>query len=619
MASPTSKSLGWGNQPRVVLHNTGLFVAPDLTPIDGAAQPREASLQQGDGLYRMAAIVDDQTGNPFLEARVSLAFLRAATDNLTKLLGNAGNVGLADRQRLQLLASGSVVLLSIAESQAQRKSREGALLVRQCMDFYLKLLEGESNALLAERMAINLDWILPSLPSDLSARARSASRAWIPDAPPYAAWFANGSNVLRIDWKCGGEFLSGWKRRLQEEKFVLVTDGGEFSDSELKRVIEVGTLRTEVQLIIGPERNNVFRKMGDPAVHLVGYDGHSDWGRKIPRSLENAPAAAGDKVIMYLLCCGKQVLQRVKDTYPRAALITTFNSSKFTQDFRYSEDFSAFIHVLEGISRRESWAQIRDRVNKDWYNNPESNYLFPNEPLLMARSLDRDHDGQADMFDKLIDFNTFDVKTDARQEFTPRVPETPPSQIVGTRLHFGVQVFHTLAHFNQVLEPFTHDLRVFAAGWYDPTQAPAEGVVERGPTRVVVEKQDGKLLYRFSGSCHFAHATEEAWRVMATLALTPVVLKTEPSFKNVSAEQRAMTALLMVAQGLEVDDAWGRDGELWRNLLPRLGLPEGLPLELFQSAKKANEHWYAGSRTSFDVLTQGLKPELLAALKGWGA
>lgn len=618
MAAPTSKSLGWGNQPRVVLHNSGIFAAPDATPLDLKAQPKEAALQQGDGLYRMAAIVDDQTGNPFLEARVSLAFLTSATQNLVGLLQNASAFSLDDRQRLQLLASGSVVLLSIAESQATRKSKEGARLLRQSIESYLSVLEAEQNALLAERMAINLDWVLAILPSDLGQRAKAAIARWVPTKPPYDAWFANGNQTLRVDWKCGGEFLSGWKRRLQEEKFTLVNDGGDYGDAELRKTFDVNGIRTEVQMIIGPERNNVFRKMGDAQVHLVGYDGHSDWGRKIPRSLENAPAAVGEKVIMYLLCCGKQVLQRVKDIYPRCPLITTFNSSKFTQDFRYSEDFVAFIHVLNGISRRESWAQIRDRVNKDWYNNPEANYLFPNEALLMARSLDRDHDGQADMFDKLIDFNTFDIKSDAREEFNPRVPETPAAQIVGTRLHFGVQVFHTLAHFNQVLESFTHDLRVFAAGWYDPTQPAAEGVIECGPTRVRVEKVDGKTVYRFSGSCHYAHATEEAWRVLATLALSRVVLQKEPAYKSILPEQRAMTALLMVAQGLEVDDAWGRDAEIWKNALPLMGLPAGIPLDAVQQAKHADAHWYAGSRASFDALTKSLKPEVLAGLKAWG-
>lgn len=618
MAASTFKQLGWGNQPRVILHNSGDFTPPEQLPLDPLQHPHEALVQVGDALYRMAAIVDDQTGNPFLEAKVTLATLRKTASQLDALLTPESLARLDERQALQLKASGTVVLLSIAESQGKRTSKEAKALIKQVVGRYLSLLEAETHAMLAERMAINLDWLISSLPTDLAARAKAAMATQIPERPPYDAWFKDGNTILRIDWKCGGEFLGGWLRRLQDEKFVVKTDGGEHGESELVRLYEVGKHKTEVHLHIGPERGNVFRKMNDPAFHLVGYDGHSDWGRKIPKSLESAPPQSGDKVIMYLLCCGKQVLQRVRDTYPRTPLITTFNSSRFTVDFRYSEDFTAFIHVLNGLSRRENWAQIRDRVNKDWYNNPEANYLFPNEALLMARSLDRDHDGQADMFDKLIDFNTFNVESDARAEFQARVPETPVAQIVGTKLHFGVQVFHTLAHFNQVLEPFTHDLRVFSKGYFDPFQPADAGVITRGPTRVQIVRKGNSFQYFVAGSSHFAHATEEAWRALIILALTLPVMATEPTLKQSSPEERALTALMMVAHSLEVDDAWGRDNEVWKNLLPAVGLPD-LPLSAFQTAKKADSHWYAGSKASYAALRKSLTADQLRMLTVWAA
>jgi len=429
-------------------------------------------------------------------------------------------------------------------------------------------------------------------------------------------WFAGGS-VLRIDWKCGSEFLEGWIRRLKGEGFKVVTDGGSYGESVLNKDFQVGGTRTSVELNIGPERGNVFRKMSDPSIHIVGYDGHSDWGRKIPHSLHGAPPQSEEKAIFYLLCCGKQILQKVRDVYPRAQIVTTFNSSRFSADFSYSEDFTAFIHMVNGIAHRETWEQIRARVNKDWYNNPEKNYLFPAEALAQARSLDRDHDGQADMFDRLVDFNTFDVVTDALQEFSPRVPETPPYRIVGTRLHFGVQVFHTLAHFNEVLEGFTHDLRVFSNGWYDPTLPVAPGVIERGPTRVRTDGSGNARRYFFQGSSHFAHATEEAWRALAVIALATAVMTHEQAYQRYPAEDRALNALLLVAHGLEVDDMLGRDEAIWRRFLPALGLPVELSLSAFQSAKKADAHWYAGSNKAIRVLKTQLLPEQVAALRAW--
>lgn len=625
-------SLGWGNQPRTWISLSGVvFVseksarsALSLTDQSSAAECAETLCSAGDGLYQLAVIIDDQSSNPFLEAKVPLVRQRAVLQELEAVLarvapGVALPDGVSELQARQLRASGSVVLLSLAEAQQARSSKEGKAVRKKALELALRMLEQESDALLAERMAINLDWLLPALPPELQGRAREAMATWIPTTPPYAAWFADGNTTLMVDWKCGSEFLSGWLRRLQEDKFVLETDGGTYGESILSRTFVAKELSTTVRINIGPERSNVFRKMGDPTIHLIGYDGHSDWGRKIPRSLVGAPAAQGAKVIMYLLCCGKQILQRVRDTYPRTPLITTFNSSRFTHDFRYSEDYSAFVNVMQGIARRESWAQIRDRVNKDWYNNPEANYLFPNEALLMARSLDRDHDGQADMFDKLIDYNTFSVAVDARSEFTPRVPETPASKIVGTRLHFGVQVFHTLCHFNQILEPFTKDMRVFSEGWYDPTQPAPAGVQEWGPTRVRIVREGNTTRYAVSGSTHFAHATEETWRSFIILALSKPVLALEPSTsKKIQPAERLMLGLLMVAQSLEVDDAFGRDVEVWRQLLPLFGLPS-VPLDLFQRAKKADEHWYAGSRASLDELKNGLSAEALEALARLGA
>lgn len=625
-------SVGWGNQPRVSISSAGVVYAPEKEPLSAQSLTAESPasvwmetlLSAGDALYRLAAIIDDQTQNPFSEAKVPLVRQRALLTELEAVLskvapGVALPSGMGELQSRQLRASGSVVLLSVAEAQQARSSKEGKATRKRALELGLQMLEQESDPLLAERMAINLDWLIPSLPPELQARARKAMEAWIPAAPPYDAWFADGKNTLVVDWKCGPEFLSGWVRRLQEEKFVLETDGGSFGESILARTFVVKELSTTVRITIGPERSNVFRKMNNASVHLIGYDGHSDWGRKIPRSLTGAPPAQGAKVIMYLLCCGKQILQRVRDIYPRTPLITTFNSSRFTHDFRYSEDFSAFINVMQGIARRETWAQIRDRVNKDWYNNPEANYLFPNEALLMARSLDRDHDGQADMFDKLIDYNTFAVAADARAEFTPRVPETPASKLVGTRLHFGVQVFHTLCHFNQLLEPFTKDLRVFSEGWFDPNEPAAAGVLEWGPTRVRVVQEGNGVRYGVSGSTHFAHATEETWRAFIILALSKPVLAQEPNTrKKIRPAERLLLGLLLVAQSLEVDDAFGRDGEVWRQLLPLFGLPS-MPLDVFQRAKKADEHWYAGSRASLDELKNSLSAESLEALALLGA
>ena len=606
--------LGWGNQPRVLLHPGGVFLPvgqPLVSGVDVASV--------GDGLYRMAWIIDDQTGNPLNEARVTQTRVAEVVQSLSELLARVPAVGelppgIDPLQAAQVRASAGVVLLSLVESQKGKTSDKAKRIVSSAMGQYFTLISQETSTLLAEKLCINLDWILPCLPKPLAEQARGLMDKYVPSTPPYAAWFRDGS-VLRIDWKCGSEFLDGWRRRLGQAGFQVASDGGSWGSSVLKKVYKVKDVVTEVEFELGPERSDVFRKMNDPSVHIVGYDGHSDWGRKIPACLNHAPEQVGDKAIFYLLCCGKQILQKVRDTYPRAQVVTTFNSAKFTQDFAYSEDFTAVMHMLEGISRRESWNQIRDRINKDWYNNPEKNYIFPNEVLAMARSLDKDHDGQADVFDRLVDFNTFDVPNDTAREFRPIVPQTPPHKIVGTKLHLGVQVFHTLCHFNQVMEHFTRDLRVFAAGWYDPGLPAAPGTREFGPTRVVIKKGEKGPEYYISASFHYAHTSGEAWRALLGLSLGVVVASNESDTRGMAPLDRVLNTLVMVAQGLEVDDApFGRDQAIWDGLLTTMGISAPVPLMEVQSAKKVDPHQYAGSRASIQQLKTRLPPATLEAL-----
>ena len=614
------KILGWGNQPRVYVLDSGYLVQEafmrsaerslierletgGLNRAEGGAAEFDRLVRAfAGGLYDCARVINDQNWNPFIEAGIPkiwmIRFCEAIPAFLEDISAMVNGGRLASLQSSQVRASIGPVLLSMAESQSGLTSRTSSALVDKAMEQWFSNWNGEGDPLIREQMIANLDWVMESLPEQWARRARALLDAAIPWSPPYLSWFKD-DDILRIDWKCGPEFLEGWIERLKREGFVPEEKNGFFEEVCFSKDFMVGGIRTLVRMRLAPERNNVFERMGDPDVHIVGYDGHSDWGRKIPRSLENAPPQDGEKCIFYLLCCGKQILAKVKGVYPNAQIVTTFNSSKFTRDFRYSEDFSAFMHILDGIVRRENWESIRDRVNGDWYHNPEKNYIFPIESILMARSLDRDHDGQADIFDRLIDFNTIDVAVDTRNELSPRVPETPPHRIVGTKLHFGVQVFHTLAHFNEILEGFTHDLRVFADGWHDPAYPPPEGVMEWGPARVRVENSPSGPLYFFSGSAHFAHATEEAWRAIAVLTLACVVMGFEEAYRRAySPVERGLNALLMVSQGLAVDDAFGRDEALWKSVSILMGLPTALEYRSFRAECEAEHHWYAGSKAA---------------------
>ena len=53
-------------------------------------------------------------------------------------------------------------------------------------------------------------------------------------------------------------------------------------------------------------------------------------------------------------------------------------------------------------------------------------------PAVRRRVLDADHDGQADLFDRLVDFNTFKPEEDAARDFQA-IEHRAADQLDGTR------------------------------------------------------------------------------------------------------------------------------------------------------------------------------------------
>ena len=83
-----------------------------------------------------------------------------------------------------------------------------------------------------------------------------------------------------------------------------------------------------------------------------------------------------------------------------------------------SEDHFALNTLLTGVDK-SCWESIHYNISGEPWHNSETATLHQ---LTSSHALkhDRDHDGKADILDRLYDFNTFDVQTDTDEAFKPQ-------------------------------------------------------------------------------------------------------------------------------------------------------------------------------------------------------
>ncbi|MCB9637706.1 MAG: hypothetical protein H6727_02230 [Myxococcales bacterium] len=597
------------------LDPTGARRPVQLTPSGQVATPDgrepQGMKEVGDGLFRMASLIDDVKGNLFDEIQASGTLKEKMLGNLSETLSAAAPGksvdGLDQTQTLQLRSSSATTLLELMTSKHNISND----LKSRAFDVYEKALSNETNPLLKDSMVMNLDRLKGSLPSALRDRAEGLVEASNVTKPPYDKWFANGNNTVNIDMSNGaGEgFLEDNVKYFESIGFKRV--GGTDSAPILEKTYEKNGVETNFRMNFRTNRNDMFKEVGQEDTHIVIYSGHSGWGRNVRDSLQGAPKASGEgQLIMTNLCVGKGELQQMKDKFPDAQVITTYNSEYFQQGGTAESHF-AMKELFEGIAERRGYEGIAEdvRTANPWSSSHrreegiDNNFIFPTDLKVRRQHLDLDHDGQADVFDRMVNFNTFDVKTDTAREFQAIQPSRSSDELVGTKIHFAAMSTNRISIYNELLEHRNGTAEVVPAGYHDAEPG------ETGMFRFTKNAAEGTV--EMSMDSRFAHMSEEALRMASAYEYALYKGQSDTSWPLKGADDK-LHALVFAAQSLNTDSGY-RDSAVWGEFLKAYNLPN-ISLSTVKPTIEADEHYYSGSRASVNALRGKLDASMVEQL-----
>lgn len=612
-----------------------------------AAPERPASdvVEVGDALYRVARLIDDQPLTARLFHPVDPDADRALFGQCAAAItaSHAPPVGVTEVEGLQLRSSAFTVLVHLTECLSGAPA--ASALAREVEDAVLATARAETHPVLRDAFAYAAHRLAPALGASGREAAEALFAAVVPRTPPYAAWFGDTApSTLVVRWYAGQGsegFLRGTIELLEREGYAPegAPDAGQ--PAVYTRRYGDTTVRIRVALFA----NNLFESMDDPAVHIIGYDGHSDIGRNMRRALRRAPDLRGAKLVFYGLCAGKDALFRVRARYPEAQLMTTFNSSYFrtapdsngTRRMVESENFNALMQVVEGVAYRQDWAQIRDEIHdkaipRYWRGHHAlpggANYVTPIDTALRRAALDSDADGQADALDRLVDFNPFAVAASTRDAFTPVDPGRPAHALSGVDVHVAANTCNTAMLYNPLTKKYNDTGRIVGGGYAD--LGPTDPI-----TRWTLIELGGETAWQLEVNRHYAHLGEEATRAVALYAWNAFEHRRDPGLYRrrwrastwQSATDRpdpadvALMGLTLATFTLAYDMKDGfsgphhRDREIWRAMGAHFGLP-ALDFRPIHRLIYDEKHDYAGSPAMVQAWRETLSAEQIAALSG---
>lgn len=604
-------SQGQGSQPVYVTEAGALSVRSD-----GAAP---ATLRDSaEAAYRAAAVVDDAATNPFKDAGLSSDARGKLLEKLTADLARAGapGSGLEPVQALQLRASTGTVLLGLMEATPEPALQEKMLAA------YESLVRTEQDPRLRETHIFHLSNSDVAKAGKGKAVAAALMEQLAPTKPPYEKWFAGGNKTVNLSWTVGqGEFFKGFVQNLKNAGFKAVGTEGSSTGTYEKTVNRPGVGETTFRISVREGGTNILAPMNDPNVQIVGYDGHSNWGRNMTASVRNGPDSANGadgKLLFYNLCVGKGVLDRVREKYGNAQVVTTYAASMFYTDsegqMTRGEGVQGLLALVDGISNRADWQTLHGTMNRAaniGHGRTWDNVITPISTLTREKVLDRDNDGQADYLDKHFNYDTLNVAEDTRREFTPVKQSRPASMLDGTKVLVGANMINTLSEFSAILERVNPDSKVVPNGWFEPKLGESDLVKfesARGP--------NGKPEFRMSVNARYAHASEEMLRLVTVHEFNRWLA--ESGQLRMDPVDAKLAGVIVAAQSLKVDDGF-RDSEVWTNFLSRFNLPN-IPLATVTGILSAEHgHAYAGSLEMVRKLKATLSAEALAALKAQGS
>jgi hypothetical protein len=548
-------------------------------------------IEKGEALFRAAELIDN-VGTTSLFNGMGKDIRQKTFEQLSSTLSTTAPAGFDARQAIQARASSGTVLLSLLEATPEA-------------DLSSKMLTSLESMIRAEpdqRLKENLIFNLSNSPVAKSGAGKAVSDKLMGDlaplTPPYAKWFANGNKTVKMDWQVGDEFLKGFQNKLTNAGWKETAAGSNVFQKTFNEP-GVGETKFEIRTKLGGG-GRLLEKLGDPSVNIIGYDGHSNWGKNQVSSIKNAAALPDDgdgKLYLSNLCVGKSQIDAFKEKFPKLQVTTTYGSSAVDTDID---------GLAKLMSKRAGWDTITpflDRVDGHYDRN---NFLTPTSTLQREKVLDRDNDGQADYLDKHFNFSTFSVAEDTQREFRPVKQDRDASMLDGTKINIAAQVLNTVSEFSGILKDVNEHSRVIADGWFEPKAGEAEMVKFE---KVLVPGKDPE--YRMKVNARYSHMSEEAMRATCAFELNRWLQKSGEQVLD--PVDRKIASVISFAQSLDIDDGF-RDREVFTNFLSRYNLP-AISQDDIQVLLDAEHHDYAGSQSMVNSLKAKLSPAVLAELK----
>jgi hypothetical protein len=574
--TPSQRPVYLGADGRFTVHSNG-------------APPKNA-VEAGDALYRAGELIDNARDNLF--AGLPKDLRQKAFDQLKPTLSTTAPAGLDDKQALQARASSGAVLLHLLEGTKEPE------LAAPMLKAYEAMVKAEPNQRLKESLVFHLS----NSPATQAGEAKQVASALLttiaPLTPPYEKWFANGNKTVKLDWQVGDDFYTGFKSNLSRAGWKETAAGSGVYTKTFNDPV-AGETKFEIRTRLGGG-SNLLEKVGDKSVHIIGYDGHSNWGQNQVSSIKRAasqPDGGDGQLFFSNLCVGKSQIDAMKEKFPNLQYTTTYGSSAVDTDIDALAKF---------ISQRKGWDTITpylDRVDGHYDRN---NFVTPISTLTREKMLDLDNDGQADYLDKHFNVSTFAVAADTAREFRPVKQDRPADLLDGTKIGIAAQVLNTVSEFNGVLRDVNEHSRVIAGGWFEPKAGEADVVkFEKA------KGQDGQPEYRMTVNARYSHMSEEALRATCVYELNRWLQSSGE--QKLDPVDRKLLAVIGYAQSLDIDDGW-RDDELFGQFLSRYNLP-AINRNDIQSLLDAEHHDYAGSEEMVQALKAKLTPAALAELK----
>lgn len=578
-------------------------------------------------LYRAAEAGDQlaEGENIFSRNGVSLETKQKTFDHIRELLGETHNGDLSVKESAQLRSSAATVMTEMLMSLGT-EGVEGEF-KQNVFETLHKLIEGETIGGLKESMIFNAVRVQSGLSEEAIEVVNDLRAQIAPTAPPTDKWFANGKRELNISFAAGhGEnFYEGATEWLEKEGFEIVEEGSESfwrtKPRKLQLKKRVNGEEYTVNIDMRNYKDDTFKDIDDDAYDMVVYQGHSNLGNNTRKSVANAPDATGkDKLIFLGLCSGKDNIDRVREAFPEAQLVTTFNSSYFNtkaapgggRQFTQGEDIKALMQMVNGALERESWSEISENIKDHavgWHHKDSTigNYVTPFDLQLGGKFRDIDNDGTAMTMDRHFNVDVLKIRPGVSSMFEAKDNGSEGQKLNGELPHLAAIFANTIDLYNPTYDNFSHKGRIMSDGFY---KGGADDPVVRFETRV----ENGEKSYVMQVNEKFAHMGEEALRAITMVEYNKHLAETESNYPIRNPVERELVGLLTAAASLSYDAGY-RDAAVFDAIVQHYDLPEGLKWSDAGKLINDEHHDYTGSLKMARKWMNQMDPALIEELR----